>query len=81
MKNKHLVQQLREAEIAHEVVSLFVDPEDSSLLTPGFIREVDDVWVAIEIIDTYGQFDGYGIRPLEKICRIEAKEICFFHLF
>jgi hypothetical protein len=59
--------------MAHEVVSLFVDPEDSSLFTPGFIRAVDNVWVAIEIIDTYGQFDGYGIRPLEKICRIEAK--------
>lgn len=70
MNIKHLIRKLREAQIAHEVVSLYVDPEDSSLFTPGFVKDVDDTWVMIEIIDTYGQFDGYGIRPLEKICKI-----------
>lgn len=66
-----MVKNLREAKNSHEAVSLYVDPEDASLFTPGFVKAVDDAWVMIEIIDTYGQFDGFGIRPLERICNIK----------
>ena len=68
---KKLIDFLNHTKSKKQIVSIFTDESDRSLFTPGYIDVFDEEWVRIKILDNYGGFDGYGLRPIASI--VDAK--------
>tara|TARA_Y100001956_G_C4121226_1_gene187527 strand:- start:1587 stop:2132 length:546 start_codon:yes stop_codon:yes gene_type:complete len=63
----NIYKRLCEAKTENKITSVFTDEEDRSLFTPGYIDAIDQSWVRIKILENYGSFDGYGVRPLSSV--------------
>ena len=62
---------LLEAKESKVPISLYTDSEDKSKFTFGFILGISDDDVLLGSITPYGFYDGYTIRHLDDIYRVE----------
>lgn len=62
---------LRKAEEENRIVSVYVDSDDWSQYSVGYIDHVDDTHVCIRALSRHGEPAGYEVRLISEITKIE----------
>ena len=63
---------LTEAQTRHQVVSVFTNEDDIYKASVGFVAAVDDEYLILFHITEDGEYDGYVLKRMANIFRIDA---------
>ncbi len=69
--SKYILNTLKKAKIANQIISIHSDPSEQSKCSVGFVDQIKSGWVRLRAISPEGEEAGYEIRPLEEIFRID----------
>ena len=58
---------------AHEIISVFCNPEDNYSAAVGFAAAADDDYFVLKNVSTAGTYDGYVLRKKDQIFRVDHK--------
>ena len=62
---------LKGAKSEGKIVSIYVEPQNWDSFSLGFVDLIDDNYVRLKSLNKFGEFDGYEIRSLDEIIKIE----------
>jgi len=58
---------------AHEIISVFCNPEDNYSAVVGFAAAADDDYFVLKHVSTAGTYDGYVLRKKDQVFRVDQK--------
>ena len=70
MNIKHKLNDLKDR---HEIVCIYSDQNDLDSFLTGFLQEIDDEDFLLKSINPKGLYDGFVLKNLDSIVKIEAE--------
>ena len=67
-------EKLERCQEQGQVVAIYSDHEANTKFAAGFVRAVDNEFVLLAHITSHGDYDGFRIKKLEKIYKVEYDE-------
>ncbi|QJT10483.1 hypothetical protein [Oceanidesulfovibrio marinus] len=64
---------LIEAQKERKLVAMYVDPSDQTSCSVGLVHHVDTDWYVLKSFDTIGADDGFELRKIEHLYRVDVQ--------